>query len=140
MNSYHFKNYHVYHGYAIACAIATLRSDRNYYVSSIVSAKIVITIVTTSSNGITNAAAILLPQAQPQRARVAPVAWWTALVASGGASRFPRVILNSMVGGRRTLGRRHLESRGVWNDDGHYQINQIIDDLFIFLAITTVGQ
>ena len=137
MNSYHFENYHAYHGYDIACAIATLRSDRNYYVSNIVSAKIVITIVTTSSNGITNTAAILLPQAQPQRARVVPVAWWTALVASGGASRFPRVILNSMVGGRRTLGRRHLESRGVWNDDGHYQI---IDDLFIFLAITTVGQ
>ena len=85
-------------------------------------------------------AVILLPQAQPQRARVVPVAWGTALVASGGASRFPRVILNSMVGGRRTLGRRHLESRGVWNDDGHYQINQKIDDLFIFLAITTVGQ
>ena len=108
--------------------------------SSIVSAKIVITIVTTSSNGITNTAAILLPQAQPQRARVVPVAWWTALVASGGASRFPRVILNSMVGGRRTLGRRHLESPGVWNDDGDYQINQTSDDLFIFLAITTVGQ
>ena len=140
MNSYHFKNSHVYHGYDIARAIATLRSDRNYYVSSSVSAKIVITIVTTSSNGITNTAAILLPQAQPQRARVVPVAWWTALVASSGASRFPRVILNSMVGGRKTLGRRHLESRGVWNDDGHYQINQIIDDLFIFLAITTVGQ
>ena len=130
-------NYHAYHVYATACAIATLRSERHDHVSSLVSAKTTITIATTNINGITSTAVILLPQAQPQRARVVPVAWWTAPVASGGASRFPRVILNSMVGGRRTLGRRHLESRGVWNDDGHYQI---IADLFIFLAITTVGQ